>query len=166
TSFAGEVALPGGKAEEGDADDAATALREAKEEIGLDPTLVTVVSSLEHFLSKHLLVVVPVVGILSDIQAFKPVLDVDEVDDIFDVPLEMFLKDERRRSEEREWMGQAFTLHHFDYEKGDKTYVIWGLTAGILIHAASVVYQRPPDFAERRVQFNLPKCSKEPSPMP
>ena len=44
--------MPGGKAEEGDADDAATALREAKEEIGLDPTLVTVVSSLEHFLSK------------------------------------------------------------------------------------------------------------------
>lgn len=75
-------------------------------------------------------------------------------------------QDERRRSEEREWMGQAFTLHHFDYEKGDKTYVIWGLTAGILIHAASVVYQRPPDFAERRVQFNLPKNSKESSPMP
>jgi 8-oxo-dGTP pyrophosphatase MutT (NUDIX family) len=50
--FAGEVALPGGKAEEGDADDAATALREAKEEIGLDSALVTVVSSLEHFLSK------------------------------------------------------------------------------------------------------------------
>uniref|UniRef100_A0A8R7UDM0 Nudix hydrolase domain-containing protein n=1 Tax=Triticum urartu TaxID=4572 RepID=A0A8R7UDM0_TRIUA len=50
--FAGEVALPGGKAEEGDADDAATTLREAKEEIGLDSALVTVVSSLEHFLPK------------------------------------------------------------------------------------------------------------------
>ena len=44
--------MPGGKADEGDADDAATALREAKEEIGLDPCLVTVVTSLEHFLSK------------------------------------------------------------------------------------------------------------------
>lgn len=44
--------MPGGKAEEGDADDAATALREAKEEIGLDPSSVTVVASLEHFLSK------------------------------------------------------------------------------------------------------------------
>jgi hypothetical protein len=41
---------------------------------------------------QHLLVVVPIVGILLDIQAFKPVLNVDEVDDIFDVPLEMFLK--------------------------------------------------------------------------
>jgi 8-oxo-dGTP pyrophosphatase MutT (NUDIX family) len=44
--------LPGGKTEEGDADDAATALRESKEEIGLDPNLITVVASLEHFLSK------------------------------------------------------------------------------------------------------------------
>uniref|UniRef100_A0A0D3GZN3 Nudix hydrolase domain-containing protein n=1 Tax=Oryza barthii TaxID=65489 RepID=A0A0D3GZN3_9ORYZ len=155
--LSGEVALPGGKAEEGDADDAATALREAKEEIGLDPSLVTVVASLEHFLSKHLLVVVPIVGILSDIEAFKPVLNVDEVDDIFDVPLEMFLKDENRTSEEREKMGQTFTIHYFNYEKENQKYLIWGLTARILIHAASVVYQRPPDFPERRVHFNLPK---------
>ena len=52
SGISGEVSLPGGKAEEGDADDAATALRESKEEIGLDPSLVTVVASLEHFLSK------------------------------------------------------------------------------------------------------------------
>ena len=50
--FAGEVALPGGKADEGDLDDAETATREAKEEIGLDPSLVTVVTVLEPFLSK------------------------------------------------------------------------------------------------------------------
>ena len=44
--------MPGGKAKEGDADDAATSLSDAKEEIGLDLALVTVVSSLEHFLPK------------------------------------------------------------------------------------------------------------------
>lgn len=44
--------MPGGKAEEGDADDCATAMREAKEEIGLDPSLVAVVTVLEPFLSK------------------------------------------------------------------------------------------------------------------
>ncbi|KAJ1268177.1 hypothetical protein BS78_07G116900 [Paspalum vaginatum] len=166
STHSGEVALPGGKAEEDDADDVATALRESKEEIGLDPALVTIVTSLEHFLSKHLLVVVPVVGILSDIQVFKPVLNVAEVDAIFDVPLEMFLKDENRTSDDLEWMGQAFTVHHFGYEKGNKKYIIWGLTAGILIHAASVVYQRQPDFPEKRAQFNLPKYSKECCPMP
>ncbi|RLN04363.1 nudix hydrolase 15, mitochondrial-like [Panicum miliaceum] len=165
STHSGEVSLPGGKAEEGDADDAATALRESKEEIGLDPSLVTVVASLEHFLSKHLLVVVPVIGILSDIQAFIPVLNVAEVDEIFDVPLEMFLKDENRTSEEREKMGQTFTVHYFTYVKGDQKYLIWGLTARILIHAASVVYERSPDFPERRAHFNLPKYTKDCSSM-
>lgn len=46
--------MPGGKAEEGDKDDGDTATREAKEEIGLDPSLVNVVTSLEPFLSKVL----------------------------------------------------------------------------------------------------------------
>lgn len=49
---AGEVALPGGKREEGDANDVETALREAKEEIGLDPSLVTVITLLEPFHTK------------------------------------------------------------------------------------------------------------------
>jgi 8-oxo-dGTP pyrophosphatase MutT (NUDIX family) len=46
--------LPGGKAEEGDKDDGDTATREAMEEIGLDPSLVNVVTVLEPFLSKVL----------------------------------------------------------------------------------------------------------------
>lgn len=50
--FSGEVALPGGKADEADADDSDTATREAQEEIGLDPSLVNVVTVLEPFLSK------------------------------------------------------------------------------------------------------------------
>ena len=48
----GEVALPGGKTEENDADDVETALREAKEEIGLDPSLVNVVAVLEPIFTK------------------------------------------------------------------------------------------------------------------
>lgn len=48
----GDVALPGGKMEESDEDDTATALREAMEEIGLDPSLVHVVLNLEPFISQ------------------------------------------------------------------------------------------------------------------
>jgi 8-oxo-dGTP pyrophosphatase MutT (NUDIX family) len=48
----GEVSLPGGKVDERDKDDFETATREAKEEIGLDPSLVDVVTVLEPFLSK------------------------------------------------------------------------------------------------------------------
>ncbi|XP_065016988.1 nudix hydrolase 15, mitochondrial-like isoform X2 [Musa acuminata AAA Group] len=66
STHSGEVSLPGGKADEGDADDRETALREAKEEIGLDPSLVTIVAVLEPFLSKtlqHLSRLIPVFAI-------------------------------------------------------------------------------------------------------
>ncbi|XP_019176017.1 PREDICTED: nudix hydrolase 15, mitochondrial-like [Ipomoea nil] len=157
SSHSGEVALPGGKAEEGDASDAETATREANEEIGLDPSLVNVVTYLEPFLSKHLLRVIPVIGILTNKKEFNPTPNADEVEAVFDAPLEMFLKDENRRSEEREWMGHNYLLHFFDYEIGDKKYLIWGLTAGILIRAASVVYQRPPAFTEQNPKFEVPR---------
>ncbi|KAL0924581.1 hypothetical protein M5K25_005423 [Dendrobium thyrsiflorum] len=150
STHSGEVALPGGKAEAGDADDRETATREAKEEIGLDPSLVTIVAILEPFLSRHLLRVVPVIGVLSDKKAFAPILNTAEVEAIFDAPLEMFLKDENHRSEEREWMGEKYLLHYFDYEINKKKFLIWGLTASILIHAASVVFQQQPSFPEMK----------------
>lgn len=165
STHSGEVSLPGGKAEEDDTDDAYTATREAKEEIGLDPSLVNVVAVLEPFLSKHLLRVIPVIGILSDRSAFNPTPNVDEVDDVFDAPLEMFLKDENRRSEEREWMGDTYLIHYFDYKINGKSYLIWGLTAGILIRAASIVYKRPPAFIEQNPKFKVPEIANKDTTM-
>ncbi|MBA0778188.1 hypothetical protein Gotri_006082 [Gossypium trilobum] len=156
STHSGEVSLPGGKADEGDKDDGDTATREAKEEIGLDPSLVNIITVLEPFLSKHLLRVVPVIGVLNDRKAFKPTPNPAEVDAVFDAPLEMFIKDENRSAEEREWMGEKYLLHFFDYEIENKRYLIWGLTAGILIRAASVVYQRPPAFLEQSPKFKFP----------
>lgn len=54
-------------------------------------------------------------------------------------------------------MGDRYLIHYFDYETGGKKYLIWGLTAGILIRAASVVYQRPPAFLEQTPKFKVPK---------
>lgn len=153
----GEVSLPGGKAEEGDKDDGHTATREAKEEIALDPSLVSVVTILEPFLSKHFLRVMPVIGILTDKKSFKPIPNPAEVEAVFDAPLEMFIKDENRRDEEIEWLGNKCLIHFFDHEVGNKKYLIWGLTAGILIRAASVVYQRPPAFLEQNPKFRVPR---------
>ena len=120
----GDVALPGGKVEKVDADDSATAFREANEEIGLEPNLVQVVAALETFISQVLWLSLfpiwyffcltfscsmqanyyynmaaapaqgffPVVGLLARKGDFRPSLNSDEVDAIFNVPLEMFLK--------------------------------------------------------------------------
>lgn len=153
SSHPGDVALPGGKMEEGDVDDSATALREAMEEIGLDPHLVQVVANLEPFISQHQLKVVPVVGLLARVEDFKPVLNTDEVDTLFDVPLEMFLKEENHRWEEKEWMGWNYCLHLFDFESERGVFLIWGLTASILIETASVIYQRSPSFEHHLRDF-------------
>ena len=47
-------------------------------------------------------------------------------------------------------MGTKYLVHFFDFEEENKKYMIWGLTAGILIRAASVVFQRPPLFEEQK----------------
>ncbi|KAL5575301.1 hypothetical protein UlMin_017000 [Ulmus minor] len=156
STHSGEISLPGGKAEEGDKDDGDTATREAHEEIGLDPSLVNIVTCLEPFLSKHLLRVVPVIGMLHEKKAFKPAPNPAEVEEVFDAPLEMFIKDENRSAEEREWMGNKYLIHFFNYETGGRKFIIWGLTAGILIRAASIVYQQPPPFLEQNPLFKVP----------
>jgi len=58
-----------------------------------------------------------------------------------------------------QWMGENYLIHLFDYEMEmeHKKFLIWGLTAGILIRAASVVYQRPPAFMEQNPKFKLPR---------
>lgn len=53
-------------------------------------------------------------------------------------------------------MGEKYLLHFFDYEEENNKYLIWGLTAGILIRAASVVYQRTPAFLEQNPKFKFP----------
>ncbi|KAI3818708.1 hypothetical protein L1987_12523 [Smallanthus sonchifolius] len=153
SSYSGHVSLPGGRTDEGDTDDIRTALREAEEEIGLDPALVDVVAVLEPFVTKENVTVVPVLGILWNKQAFNPVPNAEEVESIFYAPFEMFLKDENRRQEEREFQGDKYLLHYFDFKTNNKVYVIWALTAGILISTASLVYQRPPDFDLRMPKF-------------
>ncbi|KAL0684877.1 hypothetical protein Bca4012_051725 [Brassica carinata] len=141
SSHPGEVALPGGKRDEEDADDIATALREAREEIGLDPSLVTIISVLEPFVNKKGMSVVPVIGFLRDKKAFKELPNPAE--------------DKNRRAEEREHEGERYLLHYFDYyvEDKERNFVIWALTAGILIRVASIVYQRSPEFQELKPSF-------------
>lgn len=55
-------------------------------------------------------------------------------------------------------MGVKYLIHFFDHEMAGKKYLIWGLTAGILIRAASVVYQKPPAFLEQNPKFKVPRA--------
>lgn len=59
------------------------------------------------------------------------------------------IQDENRRQEEREFQGGKCLFHYFDYETNNQVYVIWAITAAILIADASLFYQRSPDFEPR-----------------
>ncbi|KAL4860143.1 hypothetical protein ACK3TF_000346 [Chlorella vulgaris] len=148
-SHSGEVCLPGGKRDPADSDDIATALREAQEELGLDPACVCVVACLPPFLSKHLLSVTPVVGVIPAHLRFTP--NPTEVEAVFTAPLKRFLEaGPTYSSRDVEWEpGVPYRLHYFQHTADSgATYCIWGLTAGMLIVIAEAAFKKVPDFQQ------------------
>lgn len=140
-SHSGEVCLPGGKRDEGDKDDAATALREANEEIGLLSSEAEVISELDPMLSKHGLSVKPVVAVVK--HDFVPIPSAEEVSSVFSMPLHFFLEGGDNHSHrDADWGGLAYRLHFFQHDD----YTVWGLTAAILIEVATVAFGRSPLF--------------------
>ena len=133
-SHQGEIAFPGGKYEPGDPDLRATALREANEEIGLDPGLVEIVGELDHLVTVSArFALTPFVGLLPE----RPVLvpHVREVDAVFDVAISELLRDDVFREERWEvppdmlvGVGPDRAIHFF--ELAGET--VWGATARIL----------------------------------
>ncbi|MDQ3871725.1 MAG: CoA pyrophosphatase, partial [Chloroflexota bacterium] len=125
----GEVSLPGGAVEEGDESDTAAALREAAEEIGLDPAEagVEVVGSLDPVdvrVSGFRLV--PVVAVAARRPRFRP--DPREVASLLEAPLAAFLPDAPIEMVEEERAGRL--LRYGAFPVGGHR--VWGATARIL----------------------------------
>lgn len=122
----GQIAFPGGKADAGDADLTATALREAHEEIGLPESHVT---PLDHLPSHETVTGFRVTPVIARITAdFTPNPEQGEVAEVFSVPLDFLLDARHYRVERRRWRGE---WRHF-YSVPYGPYYIWGATARIL----------------------------------
>ncbi|TNE39126.1 MAG: CoA pyrophosphatase [Alphaproteobacteria bacterium] len=123
---AGQISFPGGRADEGDATAVATALREAEEEINLDPSLVEVVGALNTYITVTRYSVTPVVGLVEPAFSLRP--EEGEVSEIFEVPLEFLLKAENRKRHGGFYNG----VERFWYAIPFGDYYIWGATAGMI----------------------------------
>jgi 8-oxo-dGTP pyrophosphatase MutT (NUDIX family) len=133
TDHPGQVSFPGGRIESSDQDPVAAALREADEEVGLLPELVSVAGCMPEILTGTGFLITPVVGFVA--QEFRAAPDRAEVADVFEVPLAFLLEDGNLRSSTRERFGTTLRMVEFDYAG----HYIWGATATMLRNFCSLI---------------------------
>ncbi len=139
----GQVSFPGGRIDPGE-DAAAGALREANEEIGIDPAVVDVVGWLHPLYTLNAALILPVVGVLARRPVTVP--NPSEVARVFDVPLAELVADDVYRSDVWDpyatWSldgPELRELWFFDVE-GER---VWGATARMLHELALVALGLP-----------------------
>ena len=131
----GQISFPGGRAEPNDADPVATALREAHEEIGLEPFEVEVLGSLPTYTTSTGFIVTPVVGLVQPQASLRP--DPFEVAEVFEVPLAWLMNPANHQRHAFEFRGATREFFSIPWQASDasgamRRYFIWGATAAML----------------------------------
>lgn len=130
SSHSGQVAFPGGKVDDGDADAVATALREAEEEIGLPPSQVEILGALPDYLTGSAFRVTPVVALVRP--GYTLQINPDEVADAFEVPLSYLMNPAHHRRHGLDWEGRRLEWLAMPYDDAGVERYIWGATAAML----------------------------------
>jgi 8-oxo-dGTP pyrophosphatase MutT (NUDIX family) len=130
STHAGQIAFAGGKCDEGDADAAATALREAHEEVGLEAHHVQVLGTLPEYVTGSAFYVTPVVALISPAMTLH--LNTHEVSDAFEVPLAFLMNPAHHRWHRYEFEGVTREWLSMPYQDGEQQRFVWGATAGML----------------------------------
>lgn len=131
----GQIAFPGGRAEPHDADETATALREAQEEIGLQTSHLDVLGALPLYTTGTGFVVTPVVALVRP--GFQTMADPFEVAEVFEVPLAFLMNPAHHRRHAVEVGGVRREFLSMPWQGVDarghpRRYFVWGATAAML----------------------------------
>ncbi len=166
----GEVCLPGGHQDNSNEGPVETALREANEEIQLDPSLVEVIAVLPQYPTGEtgLLAVTPVVCTLLGKPEDLSLVPNDEVEYAFWVPLYLFVENKSYTFVKSWWNNKLTIVNRFHFTViltqtehkvvfstreedkgiaiGYENHVIWGVTAAICITCSAIVLDKMPEF--------------------
>jgi 8-oxo-dGTP pyrophosphatase MutT (NUDIX family) len=129
-NHSGQVSFPGGRIDPGDRDAEAAALREAKEEIDLDPACVEIIGRMDDYITGTGFIITPVIGLLPPLPHLRP--SPDEVAAVFEFPFSVLLDPNAPRRQKQHVRGQwreYWVWPHPDH-------FIWGATAAIMHHLA------------------------------
>jgi 8-oxo-dGTP pyrophosphatase MutT (NUDIX family) len=134
STHSGQIAFPGGRADDSDVDAVHTALRETDEEIGLPRGHIEVLGTLPNYITGSAFIVTPVVALVKPGFTLRP--NPAEVADVFEVPLRFLMNPTNHRRHvfefegaQREWLSMPYTSDAPDLPK--ERY-IWGATAAML----------------------------------
>jgi 8-oxo-dGTP pyrophosphatase MutT (NUDIX family) len=126
-THAGQVAFPGGRIDSGE-DAIAAALREAHEELVLDPTTVEVIGSMEPYRTVTGYVVTPVIGVIPPDLPLTP--HEHEVADWFEAPLDFLLDPVNQQRQSALFQGEERRYYEIIWN-GRR---IWGATAAMIVN--------------------------------
>lgn len=126
----GQISFPGGRRDAGDDSLIETALREAREEVGLNSRHVEIVGQLPLYQTITGFMITPVVGYLAEPPSLS--LDPFEVAEVFEVPLSFVLDPTNHQRHSREIRGVCRYYYVLPY----RDYFIWGATAAMLVELA------------------------------
>ncbi len=149
----GDICFPGGRIDRQDISEEAAALRETREELGIDEADISDIFPLDYMVSPFGMIVYPYAGCIDSLESIK--LNFAEVEEYFTVPLSFFMENEPQihkvdfeakpgddfpfdlivGGEDYDWRTRQIDEYFYIYE--DK--VIWGLTGKILAHFVEMV---------------------------